>query len=131
MPDWSPQVFVSWDDEQAQRIADALHGEQGPLRAVTVRAAREVHKLQGRGIWLSVFRGATLSSLQPPIYITLARWEHMPLFTQFELLRHMREYNPDREFMQVAVGPDSSLAFWRIGRYAYWIVPFTESEMQS
>lgn len=131
MPEWSPQVFVGWDAEQSQRVAELLHGEQGPLRAVTVRAAREIHKLQGRGIWLAVFRDATLKSLQPPIYLTLERWERTPLFPQFEVLRTLREYNPDREFLQLAIGPHPDPQFFRIGMYEYWIVPFTEREMQS
>lgn len=131
MPEWSPQVFVSWDDEQAHRISEVLHGVQSRLRAVTVRAAREHLKLQGRGVMVAIFNKPTLDTLRPPIYYPLVTWEQQPLFPQFELLRHMREYDTDRQFIQLALGPDPRRDFVRIGRYAYWIVELAESEMQS
>lgn len=106
-----------------------LHDPQSPLRAITVRAAREYHAKHGRGLLLARFRDSTVASLQPPIYIPISIWEKHPPFPQFEILRTLREYNPATQFVQVAVGPDSKHD--RIGRYAYWIVELAESEMQS
>jgi hypothetical protein len=107
--------------KQEQNEAMYMLFAQGVFGELLQKDVPDWYKEDGRGMVVFIFKGETVSTLQPPIYIPAERWQTSPLFDDTGLNAAIADYNPAREFVLMVAGSKDLYA----GYYAWWKVPLS------